>query len=404
MRLLILNHLDDDFADYGRYVDHDRHRVAYVTVPTHLPMVPAATAHVELVPGTDDAATVVAAAERCRAAVGGFDKVLALSEFDLLVAAVVREALGVPGPDTAATMRFRDKPTMKEVLGEAGLRAPRFRVVRDVDDVESFRREVGGGAVVVKPRTGAASIGCVVLPAGADPYEALSGIDLDGFQVDEFLSGPIWHVDGLLRAGELLCSRPSRYVNTCYDFARGVPLGSVVQSGPTADAVVDFADRSLRALGITDGAFHLEVIEADGGLAFLEVGARVGGGEIPFVFRDVYGVDLVGDWIRIELGEPPRTTPGRDTGEHAGFLMLPEAVGLRVVARRSMVGAVPGLYAEVLPPVGHVFDGHGGYETLLGRFRYRGATAGDVERAIARTLSLYEYELAPADAELGTLR
>lgn len=404
MRVLIVNRWGDDFADYGRYVDHDDHVVAYVTVPPHVPAVPAGTVHVEVVDDMTDADRVLAAAERCRAAVREFDKVLALSEFDLLTAARVREALGVPGADTAATMRFRDKPTMKDVLAAAGVRVPRFRVVRDVDDVAAFRRELNGAAVVVKPRTGAASIGTVVLPAGASPHKALAGVDLDGFQVEEYLDGPIWHVDGLLRAGDLLCVRASRYVNTCYDFACGLPLGSVVQSGRDADDVVAFADRSLRALGIGDGAFHLEIIESPAGLAFLEVGARVGGGEIPFVFRDVYGVDLVGDWIRIELAEEPRTVPGQDAGEHAGFLMIPEVVGQRLVARRSMVGVVPGLYAEVLPPVGHVFDGHGGYETLLGRFRYRAPTPDAVEAAIHRTLSLYEYALAPADAAQEVLR
>lgn len=403
MRLLVLNRWDDDFADYARYVDHDRHVVGYVTVPSHAPLLPPATAHVEFLEDMADGDRVIAAAERCRTAVGGFDRVLALSEFDLLTAARAREALAVAGPGTEAMLPFRDKPRMKEVLAAAGVRVPRFRVVRTAAEVEAFAAELGPGRVVVKPRAGAASMGCVVLPAGADPHAALAGVDLDGYQVDEFLDGPIWHVDGLVRDGAVLCARASRYVNTCYDFACGRPLGSVVHSGPEADAVVAFAGRCLGVLGLRSGAFHLEVIQEPAGLAFLEVGARVGGGEIPFVFRDVYGVDLVGDWVRMELGEEPRTAPGPATDEHGGFLMIPEPVGQRVTARRSMMGAVPELYAEVLPPVGHVFDGHGGYETLLGRFRYRAPTAEAIERAIERTLDLYEYELAPADADQRAL-
>lgn len=395
MRILVINRWDDDFADYSKYVDESEHLVSYVTVPTHAAGLSDRVAHVERVDDLTDVDRVLAAVDRCVAAAGPFDKVLGLSEFDLVTAGMVRDRHHIPGPGAEAVRSFRDKPRMKEVLAAAGVRVPRYRVVRSTAEVAEFVRDTGGGDVIVKPRGGAASVGCVKLPSGADPGELLAGVVLDDHEVEEFVTGPIWHVDGLVHRGELVYRKASRYIGTCYDFGRGCPLGSVVQAGPTADAVVDFAAHCLRVLGLQGGAFHLEVIEAPAGLVFLEVGARVGGGEIPFTSRDVYGIDLVGDWIRIELGQEPVTTPGVDTGEHAGFLMLPEAVGHRVVARRSMVGTVPELYAEVLPPVGHVFDGHGGYETLLGRFRYRGASAEAVERAIRHTVDAYRYELEP---------
>jgi hypothetical protein len=166
-----------------------------------------------------------------------------------------------------------------------------------------------------------------------------------------------------------------------------------------ADEVVDFARACLEILGMVDGIFHLEVIQTADGLAFLEVGARVGGGEIPFTFRDVYGVDLLGDWVQMELGRPPRTAPGGNAAEHAGFLMIPEAVGQRMTARTSLLGTIDCLYAEELPEAGHVFDGHGGYDTLLGRFRYRGASAEAVRAAIDATLERYRYELERAEPE-----
>lgn len=47
-----------------------------------------------------------------------------------------------------------------------------------------------------------------------------------------------------------------------------------------------------------------------------------------------------------------------------------------------------------------MFDGHGGYETLLGRFRYRAASAETVHAAIDETLRLCTYELAAADLDV----
>jgi len=400
MRILLINRWDDEFADYGRYIDHHEHPTSYVTIPAHAPLIPAGARHVELVADMNDAEEVVAAAGRCQHAAGAFERVLGLSEFDLLTAARVRETYEVPGRDTDATLNFRDKQRMKEVLSATGALVPRYRSVQSVAEVAAFAAELGRD-VIVKPRRGAASVGCMLLPAGADVYAMLAGVDVGDYEAEEFLHGPVWHVDGLIQRDEILCSRASRYINTCYDFMRGRPLGSVVHSGGEAEEITTFAERCLRHLGLRNSAFHLEVIQTSAGPAFLEVGARVGGGEIPFVFRDVYGIDLVGDWIRMELGQQPRTVPGRNHAEHAGFLMIPEAVGQRVVSRVSMLGTTRELYAEVLPTVGHVFDGHGGYDTLLGRFRYRGSTAEAIENAIRLTRDRYVYELEPAASGEG---
>jgi hypothetical protein len=395
VRVLIINRWADEFADYGRHIDHDRHQVAYVTTVEHLPMAPSGAAHVEVIADLGEAGAVLAAADRCLRDTGGFDRVLALSEFDLLTAAEVREKFAVPGPGVGATHKVRDKIAMKRAVAGAGLRIPRFRAVESVRDAQDFADGLAGD-VVVKPRGGAASQGCYVIDKGTPVAAARPpGTDLTNHEAEEFVTGPIWHVDGLLHSGEAVFAAPSRYVNTCYDFARGVPLGSVIQRGDRADRITDFALKCLRAMGIRDGAFHLEVIENRDGPAFLEVGARVGGGEIPFVLRDVYGVDLVGDWIRIELGESPRTSVTRPVGDVAGFLMVPEAVGQRLVARSSVLGTVPELYAEVLPPVGHVFDGEGGYDRILGRFRFRGPNSAAVEQAIQQTLRRYDYVLEP---------
>lgn len=397
MHIMIVNRWHDSFADYGKYVDHHAYRVSYVTTRAHLPWIPRQAAHVEFVEDLSDTQRVLIAAQRCREAVGRFDRIMALSEFDLMTGAALREKHDVPGPDVERVLGFCDKPRMKEVLGARGIRVPRFQAVDETRDVLSFAVD-SDGDLMLKPRAGAASIGCRVLPRGTDLPRALDGLDLNGYEVEEFVQGPIWHVDGLMQSGKMIFGRASRYVSTCYDFMCGQPLGSVIEAGEQADELVAFADRCLEILGLLDGAFHLEIIQSETGPVFLEVGARVGGGEIPFTFWEVYGVDLVGDWIRMEMGETPLTAPGRNEAEHAGFLMVPEPVGQRLVARNSILGLVEELYAEVLPEPGHIFDGQGGYETLLGRFRYRGTTAADVYAAIEATLGLYTYELAPADA------
>lgn len=97
--------------------------------------------------------------------------------------------------------------------------------------------------------------------------------------------------------------------------------------------------------------------------------------------------------MRIEFGVEPEITVADNTSG-GGFLMLPEPIGKRLIAYASPMGLVEGLYEAVFAPIGHTFDGKGGYENILGRFRYRGRNEASVESAIEKTLRIYQYELA----------
>ncbi len=398
MRILVVNRWDDEFSAYGDYIDHLHHEVCYVTVPTHLPWIPKEARHVTVLDDLDREAEVVAAAQAVQEACGRFDLVLALSEFDLTTGARIRETCGVPGDDSVSVRRFRDKVTMKTVLADAGIRVPRFATVESVADIGEFRRRTGG-SIVVKPRAQTASNGCHIVHTPSELSEVLTGLERSGYddyEVEEYVAGPIWHVDGIIEVDRFLFARASRYVNTCYEYSRGTPLGSAVQEGPTADAMLAFTLRCLTVLGLRRSAFHLEIIESATGPVFLEVAARVGGGEIAFILRDVYGVDIIGDWIRLQLGERSRTVgTSSESREIAGYLQVPGPVGHRLLSRPSLVGVIEGLYGEDLLEPGHCFHGPSGHEELLGRFRYRAATVTDVESAIRATMDAFACVTEP---------
>jgi hypothetical protein len=44
-----------------------------------------------------------------------------------------------------------------------------------------------------------------------------------------------------------------------------------------------------------------------------------------------------------------------------------------------------------------VFDGKGGYDDILGRFRYRGGSEEEIESAIVDTLLRFHYERGEVD-------
>lgn len=298
MHILVLHRVPDSFVRYTESIDHDEHSVTYVSAPDRLATLPAdvAAGRIER-PGTGDTAAEVLAAI---ADLPKPDLVIALSEYDLIPAARVREALGVPGATEHDVLPTRDKVVMKSAVAAAGLPVPSFSplataLTRGVSSVP-WR-----GRTVLKPLAGASAEGVCTFPTVAETLDAVRRGQLpiarDEFEIEEFVAGPIMHVDGLLAAGDLVAVQASRYVGTCLGYAGGTPLGSVQID--TEPAVVDWTLRCLRAVGIDNGPFHLEAIETAQGLVFLEVGARFGGADVVDTFELATGVHMPSAQVRL---------------------------------------------------------------------------------------------------------
>ncbi|MEX3960368.1 acetyl-CoA carboxylase biotin carboxylase subunit family protein [Trinickia sp. EG282A] len=400
-RIVVLNRWSDDFAAYHRYIDHTAHDVAYVCTPNGAAALAAPRiAHVEHVPDFVDERALHEAVLACSAALGGIDRLIALSEFDLMAAARLRNAFGIFGDRPFTVVRFRDKAVMKRAVAAADLRVPRFVAMKDV----VFRDPKLIGAMrfplILKPRSGAASAGVRRVDTRAELDALWPTLPLADYECEEYIEGTIYHVDGFVAGGAFAIARASRYVNTCLDFAQGKPLGSVMlDPGPLNDALLTFARACLHALALSDGAFHIEIIDGVDGLYFLEVGARVGGGEIPFLFRDLYGVDLCHLWVAQQSGDKAHfdarlaaTRAVSASPRRGGFLMLPEPIGSRFVDAELPEG-IAALYHAILPKRDHVFEGKGGYDTILARFRYRGTSEDEIAAAIDATLREFRFTL-----------
>jgi hypothetical protein len=277
MEILVIHSRPDYLIHYGDNIDHDAHDVTYISTPERRNTLPKGVrCHVIERPGVGDIATEVLTA------VAGMPKpdlVLALSEFDMIAAGEVREALGVAGPKLSDARLVRDKVVMKSAVAAAGIRVPRFLSLADIDDISSVPWD---SATVLKPSAGALSQGVVVFPSASEAlaaaWDTVAPDDVGDFEIEEFLPGRVIHIDGVMAGGRALVLQPSRYVNTCLAYAGGTALGSV-QFG-ASDALVDWTLHCLLAVGITNGPFHLEAIEAADGLAFMEVAARWAGGGV----------------------------------------------------------------------------------------------------------------------------
>ncbi|MFI9645606.1 acetyl-CoA carboxylase biotin carboxylase subunit family protein [Streptomyces sp. NPDC052040] len=397
---VVLNRSGDEFGEYHRFLDGAPARLVHLTTPGGLPALDrdgATELHVLDSLAHDDVLPLVrAVAERH----GRPAAVFGQSEYDILTAARLSAALGVTGGyDLELVRRFKDKPAMKQAVAEAGVRVPRFRRLDDAPDAATVLADLGEVfPLVLKPRSAAGSQGVRVVRSRAELAASLDELDPAVYQCEEYVDGDILHVDGVHRAGTRHFVTASQYVHTCLDYTRGVPLGSVLlDHGPELDRVTAFADDCLRALGLTDGAFHLEVIRRpDGELVFLEVGLRPGGAQVPFLHADLYGIDLFAEAFRAAIGLPPLWHGTRGPGS-GGWLIYPAPgrIPARISDRTGPPVGVAELYHHELPPVGTVFTTPGSYDEGTGIFRFRGADAASVRRAVHTVLGEYRVRTEP---------
>ncbi|MFE3329847.1 acetyl-CoA carboxylase biotin carboxylase subunit family protein [Streptomyces sp. NPDC059176] len=391
---------DNELTRYEEFIDHDAHRVSYVVDRLGTEGVladPAKIAHLVQVDDVNDVDSLRAAVAEVIEKVGPVDQLIALSEFTLEIAAKVREDLGLPGPTTAEVAVYRDKVRMKEILAEAGVRVPRFAACTDVESGLAFARSCGY-PVILKPVDGAASIGVHRVDDEAALGELLATVDLERYEIEEFVTGTIHHVDGFTGAGsEVGFQVASRYVNDCLSFGSGQPLGSVVlQHSALRDRIEEFTRDCVRTLGMTGTPFHLELfVTPEDEIVFLEIGGRVGGSEVPHLLNKLFGVNLFEVWLRAACGDPvtPAPRPGDPSG---GWLVVPKPANLPAVVLKasSVRAAVPSVWRELLPAVGEVLEPGGAYDALhAGRFILLHDDQEQVEADIHRIIETFEFEV-----------
>lgn len=318
MRILILHRITDNIVRYAQGIDFEAHEVTFIgtaermaTLPAHLP-----GTRIER-PGVAATETevVTALAGRPRP-----DLVIAQSEFDLIAAARVRERLDVPGPREADVTPVRNKVVMKDAASRAGLRVPRYLPLASALAEASVPWQ---GRTVVKPLDGASSLGVRTFDTVAEALDSVRrgglpvNADWSGFELEEFVSGPIIHVDGLAVEGVPVAIQASRYVGTCLGYTEGSPLGSVQIDTPPP--VVQWTTDCLRAIGISTSLFHLEGIETPDGLVFLEVASRFGGAGVVDTFELATGVHMPSVQLRA-LSDAGAAHPDvRDCGPDARY-------------------------------------------------------------------------------------
>jgi hypothetical protein len=125
------------------------------------------------------------------------------------------------------------------------------------------------------------------------------------YLVEQFKPGAVYHCDGLNWQGKNLFSIASQYLATPMEISQGGGIfrsGNIPYNSADDKAIKKMNEQVMKAFGMQHGANHTEFIKCneDGKFYFLETASRVGGAHLAEMVEAASGVNLWGEWAKIE--------------------------------------------------------------------------------------------------------
>lgn len=257
------------------------------------------------------------------------DRVVALDDFDVEMAAHLREHFRIPGMGETTSRFFRDKLAMRVQARDAGIPVPAFSSLFHDEDINNFIASVEA-PWVLKPRGEASADGIQKVHSGDQLWEAVHklGDRRHHFLVEQFKPGAVYHADALTVNGKVKFCRISKYLSTPMEVAHG---GGIFRShtctfgGADDKALQKLNAQVMKAFGMQYSASHTEFIKnnADGKFYFLETASRVGGAHLAEMVEASSGINLWKEWAKIETAKAlnkPYKLP-KPQKDHAGIVV-----------------------------------------------------------------------------------
>ncbi|MEU8542179.1 pyridoxal-phosphate dependent enzyme [Streptomyces sp. NPDC048717] len=276
------------------------------------------------------------------------------SDFYVPAVAELSTWLGLPGNPAEAMRTCRDKARLRETLARAGVRQPRFAVVRDAEAGVTAAAKIGLPCVV-KPSDDSGSTDVLRCTGpdqvGAHVARILSrtvngrGLPTAGTAlVEEFADGPEYSVEmfGVEGHHHLVGVTAKTVTGTPY-FVERQHLFPAPLPGPVAEELTRIVRAALSAAGVLFGPTHTEVRLVEDGPVIIEINPRLAGGMIPEVIRLATGTALLEQQVRAATGEPPDLA--REFTRQGGirFLMAERAGRLAAVEGADRAAEVAGV-------------------------------------------------------------
>jgi carbamoylphosphate synthase large subunit len=247
------------------------------------------------------------------------DRIEATIEAHTLATAQVREACTIPGTSVRTAWLCRDKPSMKQVLREAGVPTAASTAAGSAAEALAFAEQVGF-PLILKPRSGAGAADTMRAENAADLQHALGVFGAQGVEsiaVEEFVEGHEGFYDTITVSGQIALDFASHYYPNVLDAMRTRWISPQFISTNRIDTAPEYAElremgqRVNTALGIETSATHMEWFFGPKGLKFSEIGCRPPGVGAWDLYSAGNEIDVYREWARAIVHGETGSVPSR---------------------------------------------------------------------------------------------
>lgn len=235
-----------------------------------------------------------------------FDRFVALDDFDVEKVALLREHFRMPGMGRTTSHYFRDKLAMRVKAKKEGVNVPDFTALFNDDVINEYADRVSP-PWFLKPRLEASATGIRKINNKEELWQIVDALqdERDNYLMEKFTPGDVYHVDSLVVGGKVVFARASKYLDTPFEVAHGggVFRSATCEIGSKIEKeLIKMNVKVMKAFGMQFGASHTEFIASKetGKLFFLETSSRVGGANLAEMVEFASGINLWGEWARIE--------------------------------------------------------------------------------------------------------
>jgi len=336
-------------------------------------------------------------------------------DYSVYAAAFLAARLGLPGPSLLAGAVGSNKRLQRERCEAAGIRQPRFRVVRTIEEARAALDAVGLPAIA-KPVDNRGAFGITKIESRGDlenaVLDALANAHSREILIEQFIDGEMYTVEGFGFGAQGHRSLTYSWKQMMPGRRRIALELTYPPDRPAAFAARLFAahDAVAAACGFVTGPTHGEyLVTADDEIYLVEIANRGSGVLIsPIAIPQVTGFETCEAILDLAQGRPLSAgfTP---TGACVvlSFLVFPEGQVVRFDGREA-AALLPGLLSlriwaregTVLPPATDALTRHG---MILSHGPTRAAAVGAAARARAAVTAVYAdgsrcYARSPIDS------
>ncbi|AZE84782.1 hypothetical protein C4J98_3376 [Pseudomonas orientalis] len=255
-----------------------------------------------------------------------FDSILAGSENGVFLADQLSQRHGLAGNDPVFSNLRRHKDAMHQALEQAALAFIRTCKVGSKSEIASVLQTWQAYPCVLKPQSSAGGEGVVFCQNPQALEQALLDADWGGFSstwsdndhhvLQPFITGKEYVVDMVAQDGKYFVSSVCRYIRCDELDLEGCPFVKkfTFLLNPDSEPLrpfIKYAEKAAAALGIRNGAIHMELLDSPDGPVMIEVGARLHGTITPRLFSHCYAPHLLEQLFLASFAGHGEVQPGR---------------------------------------------------------------------------------------------